>query len=382
MTVTIEEAVIPVAATRTVELPKMLIVDDEEGPRESLNFLFEDDYAVTLASSMEEGLTALERENYDIALLDVRMDGMSGLEGLERIRQTNSTIGIIVITGIATLATAQQALRLQADDFVTKPYDAEQLMETVSKVLAKARGKSSLEGHLKDLRTTNERLALVGDVSPTIVHDLANAMTLLIVSSGELVRTAKVIAAGGTSPDFEKTADMIEESAAICLALVKQWQNLLRSTPDQKTPCDIAPMLPTCAKVAGQDVDGRWFKVAVDVPKGEKLTVKGSSISLIRVLTNLMKNACQAVDPESGIVETSARRDGDSISITIHDNGKGIAPENLERIFERGFSTKSEQTNSGLGLFICRETIEEHGGTLTVTSEPGNTLFTVRLPAL
>jgi signal transduction histidine kinase/nitroreductase len=99
-----------------------------------------------------------------------------------------------------------------------------------------------------------------------------------------------------------------------------------------------------------------------------------------QVFMNLLVNACQAIDSD-GTITITTRRAGERVEIAIADTGRGIAPEHLDRIFDPGFTTKDAGVGTGLGLMICYQIIEAHGGEITVESAVGKgTTFTVRLP--
>jgi len=94
---------------------------------------------------------------------------------------------------------------------------------------------------------------------------------------------------------------------------------------------------------------------------------------LEQVLLNLVLNAVRAL-PGGGWVEISGERDGEAAAIGVADSGLGVAPENVEKIFEAGFSTRAG--SPGLGLTVCRKIVEQHGGGMEVAGAS----FTVRLP--
>ncbi len=110
-------------------------------------------------------------------------------------------------------------------------------------------------------------------------------------------------------------------------------------------------------------------------------TITGYPGPLGQVWTNLLLNAADALDG-SGRIEITTRPDGDAVVVTITDDGPGIAPEVLPRLFEPRFTTKQGQVRYGLGLglAIAKRVVDSHGGTITFTSEPGRTVATVRLP--
>jgi signal transduction histidine kinase len=101
---------------------------------------------------------------------------------------------------------------------------------------------------------------------------------------------------------------------------------------------------------------------------------------LIGVFVNMLTNAAQAIEGE-GQISIETLIDGDNIKVKFTDTGRGIPPENLGRIFQPGFTTKSPDKGTGLGLAICKRIMEEHHGKIEVESEVGKgTTFTIILP--
>jgi len=110
----------------------LLIVDDEESVRDSLfNWFIEDGYRVECAESAKKALSILEKEDFDIILADIKMPGMDGLEMLRRIKSLKSDAVVIVMTAFATVDTAVQALKDGAFDYVTKPFDPDDLSHLI-----------------------------------------------------------------------------------------------------------------------------------------------------------------------------------------------------------------------------------------------------------
>jgi DNA-binding NtrC family response regulator len=110
----------------------ILIVDDEESVRDSLyNWFIEDGYQVECAENAKKALTILEADSYDIILADIKMPGMDGLELLKRIKSLRPESIVIIITAFATVDTAVQALKDGAFDYVTKPFDPDDLSHLI-----------------------------------------------------------------------------------------------------------------------------------------------------------------------------------------------------------------------------------------------------------
>lgn len=116
----------------------------------------------------------------------------------------------------------------------------------------------------------------------------------------------------------------------------------------------------------------------------ENIFIAGDKDKLKEVLLNLVSNALKHT-PASGTISLAARRTGDVAEIVVADTGRGIAPENLSRVFERFYKIDkrgiSETTGNGIGLHICRQIVEAHGGTIVAESEPGRgSRFVIHLP--
>src|SRR5665213_1258674 len=130
----------------------LLIVDDEEGPRQSLRVVFKDDYNLLLASNGPRAVELAQQHTINAAALDIRMTGMSGTEVLERLKAIQPSIEVIMLTAYETVETIRQALRLGACDYLNKPFD----IDTIRKAVSTAMERHSLAD---EIRSTNEKLA-------------------------------------------------------------------------------------------------------------------------------------------------------------------------------------------------------------------------------
>jgi len=142
----------------------ILVIDDEEGIRESLKGILEDEgYEVTVSESAEEGLKFFERQYPDLVLLDIWLPGMDGIEALRIMRDKRPEIPVIMISGHGTIELAVKASKLGAYDFLEKPLSLERVLITVKRALEM----SSLEGELRALRLeVAEKWKLVGESLP------------------------------------------------------------------------------------------------------------------------------------------------------------------------------------------------------------------------
>src|SRR5882762_254834 len=125
------EATPPTTAIR----PTLLIVDDEEGPRQALRVIFNGEYDVITAGDGVEAIELAQTRPIDVAVLDIRMSGMSGIEVLERLRFVDPTIGVVMMTAYETTETLRQAMRLRASDYINKPFDIGTMRQAVARAL-------------------------------------------------------------------------------------------------------------------------------------------------------------------------------------------------------------------------------------------------------
>jgi DNA-binding NarL/FixJ family response regulator len=167
----------------------LLIVDDEEGPRMSLRFIFKDDYDLLLA---EDGPTAIElakKHRVDVALLDIRMAGMSGIEVLERLKYVDSSIEVVMMTAFETTDTIRQALRLRASDYINKPFDVATIRGAVSSAMQRRTLESEVNtnteklqellSELQNQKIEEEMTKTRGDIYASIIHDINGPLTVI-----------------------------------------------------------------------------------------------------------------------------------------------------------------------------------------------------------
>ena len=115
----------------------ILVVDDELATRESLRMILKRNYDLLLAASGEEALGMLETRQPDLILLDIIMPGIDGMETLKRIKEKNRKQQVVMITATKTVKTAVEAMKLGAFDYLTKPFDVNEITHVVEEGLKK-----------------------------------------------------------------------------------------------------------------------------------------------------------------------------------------------------------------------------------------------------
>src|SRR6201984_3383330 len=130
----------------------LLVVDDEDGPRQSLRVIFKDDYQVLMASDGPSAIALAQSNKVDVAVLDIRMAGMSGIEVLERLKFVDPTIEVVMMTAFETTDTIRQALRLRACDYINKPFDIGTMRAAVANAMQRRTLESEISNNAEKLR--------------------------------------------------------------------------------------------------------------------------------------------------------------------------------------------------------------------------------------
>jgi signal transduction histidine kinase len=172
---------------------------------------------------------------------------------------------------------------------------------------------------------------------------------------------------------------MMSTSVDYLRALVEQWRAFSEIHTLMYGKCEAASAINLAVRQVKNQIRSESFLLIVKNPK-DPLFIPGNSFVLARVLINLLKNATEAVQPLTGRIQLSTTVNGNILELTVSDNGSGISPEALQRIFVPRFSTKSE--GKGLGLFISKKIIDAMGGTIRAESPGimGGADFIVTLP--
>src|SRR5437773_6619513 len=169
--------------------PTLLIVDDEEGPRQSLRVVFKDDYQLLLASDGPTAIRLAQENKIDVAVLDIRMAGMSGIELLERLKFVDHTIEVVMMTAFETTETIRQALRLRACDYINKPFDISTMRAAVATAMERrslaselrknADNLQKLQSELQQQKLEEQIVRTRGEIYASIIHDINGPLTVI-----------------------------------------------------------------------------------------------------------------------------------------------------------------------------------------------------------
>jgi PAS domain S-box-containing protein len=221
-----------------------------------------------------------------------------------------------------------------------------------------------------------EKLAAMGQMLAGVAHELNNPLTA-ILGVTELLRERP-----GADEPTKRQLELTHRQARRAARIVQNLLEFSRPASPQKKPLDLNNILERTLQLHEHSLRRNNIEVDFRLP-GELPGVVGDANQLIQVFLNLITNAEQAIREvrDSGRIQIRAGRNGNQLTITVQDDGVGIRPEALQRIFDPFYTTKRPGGGTGLGLSICMSIIREHGGNIEAETLPGGgSAFTIYLP--
>jgi two-component system, sensor histidine kinase and response regulator len=397
----------------------LLIVDDEEGPRQSLRLVFKDNYHILMATDGPSAIKLAQENRVDVAVLDIRMSGMSGIEILERLKYVDPGIEAVMMTAFETTDTIRQALRLRACDYLNKPFDLSAIRAAVNKAMQRRTLEGELHNNAEQLKQLmseleNQRLEQQiaqtrGDIYASIIHDINGPLTVI---SG-FVQMLNQRIGGQTRLEDEDVQFVKERLKTItrqitnCIEISRRYLNLMRRRPGETHQVGVNELLTDLGQLLRTHPSRQNHDFSMQ-PLPQNLAVLMNGTDLLQVLQNLAVNGFQCSPrPHSVTIRgtllaeplaLASLRDGPGdrwlnvesfantapiIALSVADTGPGIPENVLPKIFQPYFTTKDAHQGTGLGLNIVQRLLKEARCLLHVHTVGGEgTCFTIYLPAV
>ena len=221
----------------------------------------------------------------------------------------------------------------------------------------------------------SERLVSVGKLAAGLAHEMNNPLGVILCYTDLLNQALE------NSQDL-KDLEVINRHARQAQKVLNDLLNFARAKPTAAGPLEVREIVARTGEVFQVQAESRRCRLTVDQDP-RPLKIIGNVQALEQILTNLLLNALDAVEPDLGRVELKSRlaADGREVLISVSDNGTGIPPENMDLIFDPFFSTKEVGRGSGLGLAVVYGLIHEMGGAIEVKNR-GGAVFTMRFQVL
>lgn len=233
------------------------------------------------------------------------------------------------------------------------------LEDTFNKMVLSLKDKEVMEANLRQA----QRLSALGNLAAGIAHDVRNPLNAIKLLSSHAIDTlgeGSDAAAAKPMMTIRKEVDRLEE-------IVSSFLSLARERELQTEKCEVDPLLEQCLGLFRREAESRGVKLLTELRAGNTELLLDPK-HFTRAVLNVLMNALEACPP-GGRVRLFSRRNDRQVELEIRDDGPGMDRATLERIFEPYYTTKPGGT--GLGLSITRGIIEEHGGHIAITSQPG-----------
>lgn len=357
--------------------PLILIIDDEASIRDGCRQSLEKTGCTVLeAANGEEGVRIAREAKPQIALIDLKLPGISGMEIIERLSQELPDTVLIMITGFATIVSAVEAIQKGTYDYLPKPFSPDQLRAVVRRAL----DHRSLKIEARRLREEKERM------EQSFITFVSHEMRSPLVVVGQYIEALKAVAGECFNKETTEIVERCGERIRGLEAMVEHWLDISRlgdgAFAAEKRPLDLRETIGRSTEEMAPVCTANGIELSTALP--EKIPeILGDPESLLRVLTNIIGNAAKYT-MANGRITVSAEGDDSHVTVRISDTGAGIPADKLPFIFEPFYRVKGKaekQRGSGLGLTFCKRIVELHGGEIAATSEEGRgSTFTLKFP--
>ncbi|MDZ8186071.1 MAG: ATP-binding protein [Nostoc sp. ChiSLP02] len=360
----------------TLSPSHILIVDDNADMRDYLTRILSEHLEVQAVADGAAALAAVNQKVPDLVLSDVMMPELDGFGLLKALRTDARTkeIPIILLSARAGEESIVEGLLAGADDYLIKPFSANELVTRVNAYLQMANMRSQA---LHQERTINRRK---DEVLSVVSHEL-NTPLVAILGWTRLLRS------NPPNPAMlSKALETIERNATLQAKLVQDLLDISRITAGKiylnQEPVELQEAIDRAIATVQQSLQTKNIRLNCQLAPSPVI-IQGDSERLQQIILNLLTNAVKFT-PNGGKIEIGLQSHEDRAEITVTDTGCGIDAEFIPYIFETFSQAPSTKKGLGLGLAIARSLVELHGGTIAAHS-PGigqGTIFSVKLPTI
>lgn len=365
---------------------KILVVDDEESVATTIKAILQlDGNDVTAVTTGKDALAQLREHEFDVVLTDLRLDDLDGIEILRETQKLWPDTVSIMLTGYASLESAVTALRSGAYDYLIKPSDVDELRATIGRALERRR----LRQRLVELEQLDK---LKTQFLSMASHELRTPLTAVSGFMQIARRRMSRLAGADEVPrawrdEAQKSDETLEMANRQAKKLARLIDELLDVSRLQQGRVEMR-----LAEIDLADVVREVAERMRLLSKGHEIETKVEGAAPIvadrdrieQVFENLVGNAVK-YSPEGGRIDVSLRVNGANAVVSVCDQGIGVAPGEVEKIFGLFYRSPDPRADHvgglGLGLYISREIVSRHHGRLWAerNAEAGTT-FHVTLP--
>lgn len=372
----------------------ILIVDDEVAERKVLTAKLKVTDKTRNVTSVESECVArmvLAGESFDCVLLDYHLGASSSEELLRHISENYPFLPVISLSGAGDECKAVSVLKLGAADYLPKRNASEDALDrAITNAVTKFRLASSLEKERQELIEVNKVLLRQQREIQSFYHTVSHELKTPITAIREF---SSLLRDGILGDITESQIDALDTSIGCCDRLNRLVNDLFDTARLETGKLQLNVETIDLAKVISQEAIimsplAQHKSISLSLADCEKsIELEADPVRIGQVLANLINNAIKYT-PSGGEIEVRTQMKGDSVCVDVEDNGYGVSEENAELIFDRMYQCGSEPTGEpssqggmGIGLFLCQQIVELHGGQLSLRSEKDvGSVFSFALP--
>jgi two-component system, sensor histidine kinase and response regulator len=359
----------------------VLVVDDDESNRELARRTLHREHRILLAENGARAFELLDAEPVDLLLLDVILPGMPGFEVCRRVkaRARDSFLPVILLSALDEQSDRNAGLAAGADDYLTKPFDRNELRLRVNTFLRLRDQDRAIRSRM----AASERVqGFKDDLVALIAHDLRNPLTGIQGNLDLLQHLTAAPEYGPLTARVEKAIASTRELGAILDGLLE-----VRLLEEERLPLKVEPTpAGDIIREAIGSLEGAAAAKSVSLSVGEAgSAVVGLDRRLVRrALENLLSNAIRHTPPGTTI-DVRALESQDGFRFEVADRGEGVPDGLKQELFQKFGASTAESGDRrrgyGLGLYLVRLVAEAHGGNVTIADRPGGgAVFALTLP--
>ena len=363
---------------------KILIVDDVISNVLLLKILLTNEkFQVCTANNGRACIEMTKKEHPDLILLDVMMPDINGFDTAVILKKDPETkdIPIIFLTALNSPQDLVHGFQVGANDFLTKPFNKEELVMRVTQQISLVAAKRIIEKQNAELKAT---LSNRDKMYSVIAHDLRSPMASIRMVLNLIVQSTSAEKVG---PELYMLLDQANRESEEVHDLL---DNLLKWTKSQTgrlnvvlQDLDLNDIVPGVVEIFEMIANTKNIKLEMK-KTDEALKVHADNDMLKTVLRNFMSNAVK-FSPENSTIQIVMAKEGDFARVSVKDQGVGIAADRLGSIFHKGETTYGTggEEGSGLGLQLCQDFARKNGGDCYVESVEGQgSTFSFTIPIL
>ncbi len=377
--------------------PRILICDDEPLISSSIKSLLEigSNYQIQTVNNPLEALRLIHESPPDLVIIDVMMPEMTGFQVLDAINRNIVDTDFVFITGETSIEAAIQAIRTGASDFLRKPFEPEELIIRVRKVLQQRQmrlenirmevEKQQLESQLRH----SHKMEAIGTLTGGIAHDFNNVLGI-IIGNTELAQL--YLQKDHVSYPF---VDQIHAASMRAKDMIRQLLNFSRKEEMNLQPVSLNTTVVDSLTLMRASLPSNII-IERDVTDTACITLADVT-QIHQIIYNLCTNSAHAMETDGGklsiklapsVLEAEHAAElgvppGNYAHLIVSDTGKGISPEVISRIFDPYFTTKETGKGTGLGLSVVHGIVRRYGGAIKASSELNSyTAFDLYFPCV